>query len=106
MYDQDEPDPQMISISMAEYNKLWQLVPEVERLKNVVVKMKHAIECKNTKLKEQQQTIQRDQKMNMNLSKLSSVILTIYMHYSHHKIKFTCFINYVIGTTRRDPLFH
>lgn len=73
-----EPNLQMISITKEEYTNLKLGMLEVEKLKNVIDKMANIIKHKDAKLKEQQKTHQRDQKTNNNLSKLSTVIRTVY----------------------------
>lgn len=72
--EEDPSAPQLKTITLEEYGKLMQLIPEVEKLKNVIRRMENVIKSKDQKMNHLQKTHQSEQKMNLNLSSLSNVI--------------------------------
>lgn len=101
LYDLDdhaEAESQLLSITKEQYENLIQLVPEVERLKKIIDKMSHIIKSKDSKLKEQQKILERDEKMNMNLSKLSTVNIRplYFIHtFTSPQLRFAFFMDYI-----------
>lgn len=71
-------DSELITITLGEYKRLTDLIPEVEKLKSIVRRLDDGIKSKVMKLKELQNAYKREQKMNLNLSSLSTVIYYIF----------------------------
>lgn len=88
-----ETNSQLVSMNSEHYKCIMQLIPEVERLKNIVAKMEQIIKSKDAIIKEQQKVHQYDQKMNINLSKLSTVIT---------RIIFINFLKLLFSSTKSD----
>lgn len=71
--EEDPSDSQLITITLEEYRKLMQLIPEVERQKNVIRRMADVIKSKDQKINQLQKTHQSEEKLKLNWSSLSNV---------------------------------
>lgn len=69
--DDEEPESQMTTINTEQYKYLMQLIPKVEKLKDVIKQMEKKIKTKDSKLKELQRIHETGQWVD--LSKLSNV---------------------------------
>lgn len=77
MFDDEElssdPEQELITISLEDYEKLVQLIPVVERQKHIIGQLDDVIRDKNEKLKVLQRTLQRKERFMLGVSKLSNV---------------------------------
>lgn len=71
--DEEEFDMHMKTISLQEYKILMNLIPEVEKLRNSIKMMNSVIQSKDSQLKQQKKSSQRDQVDLINVSHLSEV---------------------------------
>lgn len=69
--DDEEPESQMTTINTEQYKYLMQLIPQVEKLKDVIKQMEKKIKSKDSKLKELQRIHKNGQWVD--LTELSNV---------------------------------
>lgn len=65
-----EREPKWKTITLEEYKKVLQLIPEIEKYKKIVQKLEKQLQSKDSQLKELQESFQCD---SINVSNLSAV---------------------------------
>lgn len=73
-YEDLEMEPQWKTISMEEYKRLVQLIPDVEKYRNSAEQKEKIIKSKDSQLKELQRSLKRNW---INVSHLSDVSISV-----------------------------
>lgn len=75
-FDEDESEIQMKTVSLEEYKRLVQLIPDVEKYRNAAQKKDEIIKLKDAQLKEIQKSLQLNW---INVSHLTTVSVLVFL---------------------------